>query len=294
LYVQMLEALEAGDTGAALALLRTELTPRAAKNGQGETEPGGGGLVGRRHPHQLAALFVCADAAELRARAQWEGGCPAGRMALLRELQALLPPALLLPERRLQVLLEQALDSQRAACRVHNTDSPHMSLLQDHCCVGRVPTHTLQVLDDPTDEVWHVAWSPDGLHLAAASRDKTVRVWAVDAASAHCSLRHTLRGHTAAVQFVAWSPDSALLLSCGNDAKVLLWEVGPGSLKHTIDKHSAAVTACAWLPDSARFVTGGHDRHMYLWDVAGTQLRQVRAAWVTRLCLAEGRYEPAG
>ena len=76
--------------------------------------------------------------------------------------------------------------------------------------------------------------------------------------------------------------------------EVLLWEVGPGSLKHTIDKHSAAVTACAWLPDSARFVTGGHDRHMYLWDVAGTQLRQVRAAWVTRLCLAEGRYEPAG
>jgi hypothetical protein len=216
----------------------------------------------------------------------------------------LLPPSLLLPEARLQVLLEQALEAQRSACRVHNTDRRQMSLLHDHLCVGQIPTHTLQILDDHTDEVrmgsarlhtrhrvirstrrpyvlhyntatvgarrpaapvrwdcvsnarahqqcsgsdrwdlsgervrrvlssqvWHVAWSPNGKHLAAASRDETVRVWAVRAPAAACTLTHTLRGHTAAVQFVAWSPDSQLLLSCGNDGKVparrsalLLW-----------------------------------------------------------------------
>lgn len=67
--------------------------------------------------------------------------------------QALLPPSLLLPEARLQVLLVQALEAQRSACRVHNTDRRQMSLLHDHQCEGQIPTHTLQILDEHTDEV---------------------------------------------------------------------------------------------------------------------------------------------
>jgi hypothetical protein len=57
----------------------------------GPTYGGGGGgdsgLVGWRHPHRLAALFVCSDAAELREHTQWAGSGVHGRMALLRELQ---------------------------------------------------------------------------------------------------------------------------------------------------------------------------------------------------------------
>jgi hypothetical protein len=48
---------------------------------------GDSGLVGWRHPHRLAALFVCSDAAELREKAQWAGSGAEGRVALLRELQ---------------------------------------------------------------------------------------------------------------------------------------------------------------------------------------------------------------
>lgn len=83
-----------------------------------------------------------------------------------------------------------------------------------------------------------MAWSPNGQHLATASRDHTVRVWAVRAPDAACTLAHTLRGHTLAVQFVAWSPDNQLLLSCGNDAKVparpsdfLLWNHSRGKVE---------------------------------------------------------------
>lgn len=48
---------------------------------------GDSGLVGWRHPHRLAALFMCGDAAELRENAQWAGSGAEGRVALLRELQ---------------------------------------------------------------------------------------------------------------------------------------------------------------------------------------------------------------
>jgi hypothetical protein len=92
--------------------------------------------------------------------------------------QALLPPSLLLPEARLQVLLVQALEAQRSACRVHNTDRWQMSLLHNHQCEGQIPTHTHQILDEHTDEVrggqsvspypspyhrqYHVRWGLDG------------------------------------------------------------------------------------------------------------------------------------
>lgn len=66
-----LEHLEAGRVLDALHVLRNELTPL-----QHDTP----------RVHRLSALMMCADAAELRARAHWPGGAPA-RAAVLARVQ---------------------------------------------------------------------------------------------------------------------------------------------------------------------------------------------------------------
>lgn len=68
------------------------------------------------------------------------------RSKLLQELQKLIPPTVLIPERRLEHLVEQALILQREACLFHNSLDKEMSLYSDHHCgKTQIPSRTLQV-----------------------------------------------------------------------------------------------------------------------------------------------------
>lgn len=68
------------------------------------------------------------------------------RSEILEELQKLFPPTVMIPDRRLLQLVEQALDLQREACLFHNSSIGETSLFTDHQC-GRdqIPSHTVQV-----------------------------------------------------------------------------------------------------------------------------------------------------
>ncbi|KOM52163.1 hypothetical protein LR48_Vigan09g082200 [Vigna angularis] len=69
------------------------------------------------------------------------------RSKLLEELQNLLPPTVLIPEKRLEHLVEQALILQREACLFHNSLDREMSLYSDHHCgKTQIPSRTLQIL----------------------------------------------------------------------------------------------------------------------------------------------------
>ncbi len=61
-------------------------------------------------------------------------------------VQDVVPPEVMLPERRLEILVEQALQSQLASCPFHNAQPAAVSLLHDFQC-GReqIPTCTTQV-----------------------------------------------------------------------------------------------------------------------------------------------------
>lgn len=68
------------------------------------------------------------------------------RERLLHDLQQFVSPSVMIPERRLENLLEQALIVQRKACIFHNSMEQSLSLYYDHKC-GRdqLPNRTLQV-----------------------------------------------------------------------------------------------------------------------------------------------------
>jgi WD40 repeat protein len=76
----------------------------------------------------------------------------------------------------------------------------------------------VRILYGNTDTVNSVAFSQDGQLVAAASDDRTTRLW--DPATGECV--QTLTGHTRAVCCVAFSPDG-LLATGGADRTVRLW-----------------------------------------------------------------------
>ena len=103
--------------------------------------------------------------------------------------------------------------------------------------------------------------SPDGLTLATAGEDCTVRLW--DAATG-TSLR-VLRGHDGEVASVDFSPDGALLASGSEDGTVRHWNPQTGDCFQTLDGHSDHVLAVAFSPDGKYLATGSRDLSVRVW-----------------------------
>ena len=97
-----------------------------------------------------------------------------------------------------------------------------------------------------------IAFSLDGLRLASAGADGTVRVW--DRQTGRAVL--TLRGHEGAVLAVAFSPDGLRLASGGADHTARLWD-GEGHEVLTLWGHTVGVASVAFSPDGTRLATGG-------------------------------------
>lgn len=99
-------------------------------------------------------------------------------------------PNVMIPQHRLETLLEQAKAMQRIDCVYHASDTP-ISLLTDCACdPSAFPSVTTHILTEHTDEIWRLEFSHDGEWLATAGRDKTAIIWSVKVRhliSAFCS-----------------------------------------------------------------------------------------------------------
>ncbi|KAJ8564443.1 hypothetical protein K7X08_000903 [Anisodus acutangulus] len=194
------------------------------------------------------------------------------RTKLLEELQKLLPPTVIIPEQRLVHLVEQALDLQLDACRFHNSLVGEMSLLTDHQC-GRdqIPSQTLQILQDHSDEVWFLQFSHDGKYLASSAADCLVIIWEVKLDGLFC-VKHRFCGHQKPVSYMSWSPDDHQLLTCGVEEVVRRWDVELGECIHIYEKNGLGLISCGWAPDGKRILCGVTDKSISMWDLQGKEL----------------------
>jgi eukaryotic-like serine/threonine-protein kinase len=149
------------------------------------------------------------------------------------------------------------------------------------------PEHTVQVHDAQTGKVvgvvgrhdrqiWGMAFSPDARHLATASNDGTVQVWAWD--PARLGQRQEPEPISVRVQGfgnrVAFSPDGGRLATGGEGNTVKIWDAKTGEERETLRGHTGDVFAVAFSPDGRWLATAGEDTTVRLWDAKSWELRR--------------------
>lgn len=154
-----------------------------------------------------------------------------------------------------------------------------------------------------TSAVRALAYSSDGLTLATASSDKTVRVWD-PLTTTH---KYTL-DHEKAVWAVAFSPDGQTLATGGGFEGIYVWDVTTGESKGPpLIASTSQVESVAFGKDGQTLfvATGrGDGEAIHVWDLRTNQLTETLMAegyTVRKLAvspdgqlIAGGAYDPGG
>jgi WD40 repeat protein/serine/threonine protein kinase len=122
-----------------------------------------------------------------------------------------------------------------------------------------------------------VTLSRDGLRIASAGWDKTMRIWDSSTGQAMCSLK----GHSGVVTSMEFSPDGQRLASGSDDQTVRIWESATGKELFCLKAHANAGGSISFSPDGKRLASEGGGE-VRIWDSAtGKQLLTLKAHDVT-------------
>jgi WD40 repeat protein len=149
-----------------------------------------------------------------------------------------------------------------------------------------------------------IAWAPDGVLLAAVSRDSKGRawnvntgelVWQIDFPRAQTRIAFTrdgavlgivgqagaalhdaktgaalrsLVGHRGRVAAIQFTSDGSEAFTLGEDGALRTWRVADGAPDTIVAAHDSSGRAAAMSPDGTRLATCGEDDRLVLWDVA--------------------------
>lgn len=229
----------------------------------------------RERVHRVGEYLSCRTLEALEQASGWSLR-EDSREVLWERVALLLPAHVVIPPRRLSVLLWQAVRYQQLHCvyRDVDQDSGDISLLQDYTYkLPPLPTRCIAQIDHHSDEVWFATSSYNGRYIASSSKDPTVLIWHFSP-PATFSVARTLSGHTEPCLCIAWSLDDEYVVTASSDRTIRLWSLLEDNAIRVFAKHREPVTSVAWLHDSRHFVSAGFDRCIYLWHVDGSEVHR--------------------
>ena len=110
--------------------------------------------------------------------------------------------------------------------------------------------------------VWGAAFSPDGVRIVTASRDRTAIIWP----SAGGKPIMKLTGHRSSIYDVAWHPSEDVIATSSSDNTIIIWNAETGETIRTLTGHADNVNAIDFSPDGEMLASASRDGNVRLWN----------------------------
>lgn len=229
-----------------------------------------------KYIQHLASLLMCKSNSEVRAKANWSGKGLESRQNLIEKFQRFIPPMIMLPPKRLSILLSQAVELQRERCTLHipGSEPDYIDLKTDHVCsADKFPLNPRQESDSHKVEVWYCSFSNDGTKLATGGCGGKVKIWDVKPKDRKLTERCTFDcAHS--ITCLSWSPTDVHLLACGSEEKpdLWVWNVDKEELHQTINQSDEeSSTTCSWHPSGEMFASASIRGNFNIFDLDGNK-----------------------
>ena len=114
-----------------------------------------------------------------------------------------------------------------------------------------------------TEDIYCVAFSPDGNTLAVAIKDE-IHLW--DLATG--VKKAPFLGHSESVTTIAFSPDGTMLASVGSDKRLKVWNVATARPKKNLSDYASGIRYLIFSPDGKTLYTAGSGHSIRAWNIA--------------------------
>ena len=120
----------------------------------------------------------------------------------------------------------------------------------------------LNTINAHQDDIYSIAFSPDGQQLATAGKDRVVRVWNVASGDRVCEFI----GHADEVNTVVFLADGNLA-SASDDGTIRLWDVATGKQSGILEPNDGRIFGLAATGDGKLLAAGGEGARLRIWDL---------------------------